>query len=136
GAMSSPGIVGGCLRRLWGLSHLAHSGDPRAGLYCWGRTEKPYVPMEHRTVAVSEKTVDRDPRALAIELNNSAADILSRLSPDTRVSADDMEARSTFAVAESLRSIAVSLVRIGDLLEAQPTARRNGWSGRRRRRTP
>ena len=90
--------------------------------------------MEHRTVAVSETTEDRDPRGLAIELNNSAAEILSRLSPDTRVSADDMEARSTFAVAAALRSIAVSLVRIGDLLEAEPTARSGRWSGRRRRR--
>jgi hypothetical protein len=82
---------------------------------------------------MTEKTEVQASRNLAIQLNNGAADILSRINSDTRVSADELQARSTFACAAALRSIAVSLVRIGDLLEAGPTARRGRWPARQRR---
>jgi hypothetical protein len=90
--------------------------------------------MTDKQESVAEKFEHQDLRAVAVDLLNDAGTLINSLKPVENRPANDIQAMSTVASAGALRSIGVSLVRIGDLLEAEPTARRGRWHARQRRR--
>jgi hypothetical protein len=92
--------------------------------------------MTEKRESIAAKLEDQDLRAVAVDLLNGAGTVIDNLTPVQNHPSSDVQAMSTVAVAGALRSIGVSLVRIGDLLEAEPepVAGRGRWQARQRQR--